>query len=56
VAQAILGVFGLAAATVILGWGYFRRYRMTWPPLGVRPSTVVTRSERASEPVTGTTC
>ena len=32
---ATLGVMGLAAAAVLLSWGYFRRYRMSRPPIGV---------------------
>src|SRR5919197_719124 len=32
---ASLGVFGYAAGAVVLSWAYFRRCRMTRPPLGV---------------------
>lgn len=34
-ATAILGLFVLATATVLLGWGSFRRYRVSRPPIGV---------------------
>jgi hypothetical protein len=35
VATAILALFALATATIVLGWGYFRRYRVSRPPIGV---------------------
>src|SRR5215213_8093894 len=35
IATAALALFALAALTVLLGMGYFRRYVMTRPPLGV---------------------
>jgi hypothetical protein len=35
VVVAAIVVLNLAAATLALGWGYFRRYRVTRPPLGV---------------------
>jgi hypothetical protein len=35
VTTAILGLFTLSALTVLLGWGYFRRYRVSRPPIGV---------------------
>ena len=28
-------VMGCAASAVLLSWGYFQRYQMTRPPLGV---------------------
>lgn len=34
-ATATAVVVGLAAATILLGWGYSRRYRVTRPPIGV---------------------
>jgi hypothetical protein len=35
VTTATLLVFGLSAVTVLLGWGYFRRYQVSRPPIGV---------------------
>ena len=32
---AIFGVFALSTLTLLLGWGYFRRYRVPRPPIGV---------------------
>jgi hypothetical protein len=35
VIAATLGLFGLAVATTLLSWGYFGRYRLSRPPIGV---------------------